>query len=181
MARFRAVPYAKALDQVVRSQCPDRAEAVVAELEAVASALEAVPDLHRVLVTPMVDPETKTAILDEVLDLLKVTDPARRLVHVVQHHYRMAQIGQIAGAYRDLVDRALDRTRARVEVPRLLTPAQRKELLTVLEEHVGGTVVAKFEERPELLAGFRVQVGSKVFDGSLVGQLEQLARATAHE
>ena len=84
-------------------------------------------------------------------------------------------------AYRDLVDRALNRTRARVEVPRPLTPAQRKELLTVLEEQVGGTVVAKFEERPELLAGFRVQVGSKVFDGSLVGQLEQLARATAHE
>jgi len=181
MARFRAVPYAKALDQVVRSQCPDRAEAVVAELETVAAALEAVPDLPRVLVTPMVDPETKTAILDEVLDLLGATDPARRLVHVVQHHYRMAQIGEIAAAYRDLVDRALNRKRARVEVPRPLTAAQRGQLLAVLEGHVGGTVVAEFVERPELLAGFRVQVGSKVFDGSLIGQLEQVARATAHE
>ena len=45
---------------------------------------------------------------------------------------------------------------------------------------VGAEVVAEFEENPELLAGFRVQVGSKVFDGSLVGQVDRLSRHTPH-
>jgi F-type H+-transporting ATPase subunit delta len=176
MARFRAVPYAKALDQVVRARCPERADAVVAELDRVAAALAAVPELQRVLVTPVVAVETKTTLLERVLDYLEVTDPARQLVHVVQRHFRMAQMGDIAAAYREQVDRALGRTRARVEVVRPLSQAQRRQLLDTLEGLVGGQVIAEFVERPELLAGFRVQVGSKVFDGSLVGQLERLCR-----
>ena len=42
-------------------------------------------------------------------------------------------------------------------------------------------VVADFEDNPELLAGFRVQVGSKVFDGSLVGQVDRLSREMLRE
>ncbi len=63
MSRFRAMPYAKALLDVVHDQCPERAEDVGEELHKLAAAFEAVPELHRVLVTPMVSVETKTAIL----------------------------------------------------------------------------------------------------------------------
>jgi len=42
-------------------------------------------------------------------------------------------------------------------------------------------VFADFEHSPELLAGFRATVGSRVFDGSLTGQLEQLRRNIASE
>ena len=42
-------------------------------------------------------------------------------------------------------------------------------------------VFAEFEQAPELLAGFRATVGSRVFDGSLVGQLEQLRRRITSE
>jgi len=182
MSRFRAIPYARALEQVVRAQCPERAEEVVAELERVAAAVAQVPDLHRVLITPMVDPETKTAILDQVLDaLVVVTEPVRKLVHVVQRHYRMAQVAQIAAAYRELVDRAQGRTRARVEEAKPLSSVQRRKLIAVLEQLVGGTVVAELVARPELLAGFRVQVGSRVFDASLKGQLERLSQTVANE
>ena len=58
---------------------------------------------------------------------------------------------------------------------------QQRELLGVLEGAVNSAVVADFVDNPELLAGFRVQVGSKVFDGSLVGQLKQLSRQTQFE
>jgi F0F1-type ATP synthase delta subunit len=46
---------------------------------------------------------------------------------------------------------------------------------------LGTDVVADFEENPDLLAGFRVQVGSKVFDGSLVGQVDRLSREMLRE
>jgi F-type H+-transporting ATPase subunit delta len=181
MSRFRALPYAKALLEVVRDQCPDRMEAIVESLETVASALETVPDFERVLVTPMVDSETKTKILDEVLDSLEMTDPVRRFVHVVQRHYRMQHMRDIANAYRALVDRELGRTRARIELAVVYDESDRRRIAEVMSAVMRASVVADFVHNPDLLAGFKVQVGSKVFDGSLVGQVDRLSRQTVIE
>lgn len=181
MARFRALPYAKALYEVVRDQAPERAESVIAELERVAEAVETVPDFLRVLTTPMVAVETKTEILDEVLDSLEITEPARRFVHVVQQHYRMEHMRDIAVVYREQVDRAMGRSRATVEVAEELDGEQRRRLAAALADVVGTEVAAEFVANPNLLAGFRARVGSKLYDGSLVGQVDRLSRHTLTE
>lgn len=181
MSRFRALPYAKALLEVLRADQPDRLQAVIADLEAVAAALETVPEFERVLVTPMVDPETKTKILEQVLDNLEIEEPVRRFIHVVQKNFRMQHMRDIATTYRDLVDRALRRTRARIEVAATYTEADRRRIAEVMSAVMGTTVVADFVHNPELLAGFKVQVGSKVFDGSLVGQVDRLSRQNVIE
>jgi F-type H+-transporting ATPase subunit delta len=181
MSRFRALPYAKALLDVIRADHPGRQEAVIDELDGLASALEAVPDFGRVLVTPTVDPETKTRILDEVLGALGIAEPVRRFVHVVQRHYRMVHMQDIATAYRDLVDRELGRTHARIETASVCGEADRRRIAEVMSAVIGTTVVADFVHNPDLLAGFKVQVGSKVFDGSLVGQVDRLSRTTVIE
>lgn len=181
MARFRALPYAKALYEVVRDQAPERAESVIAELERVAEAVETVPDFLRVLTTPMVAVETKTEILDEVLDSLEITEPARRFVHVVQQHYRMEHMHDIATVYRELVDRAKGRSRATIEVAAELDDDQRRRLESALAEVLGTEVTAEFTRNPELLAGFRAKIGSKLYDGSLVGQVDRLSRHSLTE
>ena len=176
MARFRAMPYAKALYAVVHEQDPGRVEAVTGELEAMAGALEAVPDLLRVLTTPMVSVPTKTAILEQVLDSLQITPPARRFLHVVQHQYRMEHMRDIATVYRELVDRAKGRVRATVEVAGELAAEQQRDVAQALSEVLGRKIAAEFKSNPELLAGFRARVGSKLYDGSLVGQVDRLSR-----
>jgi F-type H+-transporting ATPase subunit delta len=181
MARFRALPYAKALYAVVHDQDPRRVEAVIGELERMAEALEAVPDLLRVLTTPMVSVQTKTAILDEVLDSLQMTEPSRRFLHVVQQHYRMEHMRDIATVYRELVDRAEGRVRATVEVAGELDAEQQRQVARVLSEVLGTEIAAEFTFNPELLAGFRARVGSKLYDGSLVGQVDRLSRHTLTE
>jgi F-type H+-transporting ATPase subunit delta len=181
MARFRALPYAKALYEVVTATDPSRAEEIVPELERVAEALEAVPEFHKVLTTPMVAPETKTQILDAVLDELGISVLARRFLHVVQRHYRMVHMRHIAEVYRDLIDRAAGRTRARVEFAGRLDDNAKDGITGVMAELMGCDVVADFEVNPDLLAGFRVQVGSKVFDGSLVAQVDRLSRELSRE
>ena len=181
MARFRALPYAKALHAVVHDQDPGRVEVVIGELERMAEALEAVPDLLRVLTTPMVSVQTKTAILDEVLDSLQMTEPSRRFLHVVQQHYRMEHMRDIATVYRELVDRAKGRVRATVEVAGELDAEQQRHIARVLSEVLGTEVTTQFKFSPELLAGFRARVGSKLYDGSLVGQVDRLSRHTLTE
>lgn len=181
MSRFRAQPYAKALLEVIKEGYPERMQAVIEDLDGMATALEEVPEFERVLVTPMVDPETKSAILDQVLDSLGFTEPIRRFMHVVQHNYRMQHMRDIATAYRDLVDRELGRTRARIEVATAYDDADRQRIAKAMSSVLGATVVADFVHNPDLLAGFRIQVGSKVFDGSLVGQVNRLSRQTVIE
>lgn len=174
MSQFRAMPYAKALHEVIQADDASRADAVVAELEAMADVVDEVPEFNRNLVTPMIPSATKTMIIDQIMDALKITQPARRLLHVVQQHYRMEHMRDIATAYRDLVDRSLGRTRASVELAVEVDEDQRTKILDVLASVVGSKIIAKFNVNPDLLAGFRFQVGSRVFDGSLVGQLDRL-------
>ncbi len=181
MGRFRALPYAKALHEVVMGGDADRADGVAAELDAVAETLEAVPEFQRVLTIPTVPVETKSDVLDAVIDSLGIQAPTRRFLHVVQQHYRMEHMRDIATAYRELVDRAAGRTRASIEVAGELSEEERRRIIGALARVVGADVVASFENRPELLAGFRVQVGSKVFDGSLVGQVDRLSRESLTE
>jgi F-type H+-transporting ATPase subunit delta len=176
MARFRAYPYAKALLAVVQKRDPTRAEAVAAELDRVAEALRAVPDFHRVLVTPMVTADAKAKILDSVLDALEVGDVTRRFLHVVQQHYRMEHMHDIAATYRELVDQSLGRARARVETATELHEEEQRRLADAISDFEGATVVADFEANRDLLGGFKLQVGSRVFDGSLAGELDRLSK-----
>jgi F-type H+-transporting ATPase subunit delta len=176
MGRFRAFPYAKALLTVVQKEAPDRAETVASELDRVVAALKAVPDFHRVLVTPMVSVEVKTQILDSVLDSLEIGEPTRRFLHVVQHHYRMQHMSDIAVAYRELLDQSLGRRRARVETAIALGNEEQRRLVTAISDVEGAKVVADFEANSDLLGGFKIQVGSRVFDGSLAGELDRLRK-----
>jgi len=176
MGRFRAVPYAKALLAVVQKEDSSRAEKVAEELDGVAAALKAVPEFHDVLVTPMVSVEEKTKILDAVLDSLEIGEPTRRFLHVVQHHYRMQHMTDIAAAFRELVDQSLGRTRARVETAIDLDEDSRRRLADAISAVEGAKVVADFEANRDLLGGFKLQVGSRVFDGSLAGELDRLSK-----
>jgi F-type H+-transporting ATPase subunit delta len=176
MGRFRALPYAKALLAVVHKQDPGRAEEIADELDGMAAAMKAVPDLHRVLVTPMVSVEDKTKILDSVLDALQIGEPTRRFFHVVQHHFRMQHMADIATAFRELVDKSLGRTRARVETATELDEGSCRRLVDAISAFEGASVVADFEANRELLGGFKLQVGSRVFDGSLAGELDRLSK-----
>jgi F-type H+-transporting ATPase subunit delta len=181
MARFRAMPYARAFFSVLGGEGAEVVERSAGELAAMVEALHAVPELNRVMVTPTVNPETKTAILDEIMDGLGIVGTTRRFLHVLQRHYRLEQLPEVVAAYREVVDRSMGRVRARVETPIPLAAGQQKKLISVLEGVVHADVVPEFMARPELLAGFRVQVGSKVFDGSLVGQIDQLRRQAGAE
>jgi len=176
MTRFRALPYAKALTAVVKDETIERRERVAEELDGGAAALDSVPEFSKVLVSPTVSVEVKSAILAEVLDALEIGEPTRRFVHVVQNHHRLQHMGDIAAVFRELLDQSLGRTRARVETAAALDAGQRDLLVQAIGAVENASVIADFAVKPHLLGGFRLQVGSRVFDGSLAGELGRLSR-----
>lgn len=181
MARFRAAPYAKALLDLVLEGYPKREEKTEAELWTIAEVVREVPEFLRALVTPALPQEAKEALIETVLDELGIEEPTRRFVHVVQRHYRLEHMAEVAAAFRGLVDRLHGRFRATVEVAGPTDEAVRKAIVKALAQRTGGQVIARFVDNPGLLAGFKARIGSEIFDGSLVGQLEQLRRTIASQ
>ncbi len=174
MSHFRAAPYVKALFEVAGSG--SAADRMAESLDRVAEVLHLVPELQRTMVSPLVPPEAKEKILDQVLQALEIDGPVRRFVHVVQGHFRLEHMNDIAAGFHAMVDRSLGRVHARIEVASALDQSEQQVLLHALRKVLATDVVAEFIETPALLGGFRVQVGSKLFDGSLSGQLNQLGR-----
>jgi len=181
VGRFHAAPYAKALLGLILDKYPEREEKAEAELWAVAQVVQEIPDFLRALLTPALPQDTKEALVDSVLDELGIEEPTRRFIHVLQKHYRLEHMTQVAEAYRGLVDRRHGRYRATVEVAGPVDDTARRAIVEALQQHTGGQVIARFVGNAGLLAGFKARIGSEIFDGSLVGQLEQLRRTIASQ
>jgi F-type H+-transporting ATPase subunit delta len=88
----------------------------------------------------------------------------------------MQHMTDIAAAFREIVDQSLGRTRARVETAVELDENSRQKLVNAISAFEEATVVADFEANRDLLGGFKLQVGSRVFDGSLAGELDRLSK-----
>ena len=85
-------------------------------------------------------------------------------------------MSDIATTYRELVDESLGRTRAQIETAESLDENVRQRVISAVAGVEGGTVVADFTTNPKLLGGFKLQVGSRVLDGSLAGELDRLSK-----
>src|SRR6185295_6157407 len=95
----------------------------------------------------------------------------RNFLAVLADHRRLDQLAPIAEHYQRLVDDALGRVRARIVSAAEMSADEETALTTVIERLTGKKVVAERSIDPELLGGVTVEVGGKVYDGSLRTQL----------
>lgn len=172
MSRRLARPYAQALFSVVK---PEGAEALKVTNEAVAraaAAFAALPDLVRAFEVPTLSGKQKSELLKAVARGLELPPKVERLLVAMQTHYRLRYLPLVAEEFGLLCDRFFGVLRGKVLVPVAVRPEQLAALERALDRVVGTRVVLQQQEKPELLAGFVVRLGSLVFDGSLKRQLE---------
>lgn len=172
MSRRLARPYAQALFSVVK---PAGAEALKVTNEAVARAAAAfasVPELVRAFEVPTLSRKQKSELLKTVSRELELPPAVERLLVAMQAHYRLRYLSLVAEEFGLLCGRFFGVMRGRVLVPVSVRPEQLTALERALDRVVGTKVVLQQQEKPELLAGFVVRLGSLVFDGSLKRQLQ---------
>ncbi|NWG01021.1 MAG: ATP synthase F1 subunit delta [Thermoanaerobaculaceae bacterium] len=174
-----ARPYAAALFQVLAKQGLAALNEAREQLEAVASLLAEDRRLLKVFEVPSVTPTVKRAILQEMGARFGLRREVHRLLAALMQHYRLRWLGEVAAAFRDMVDTHEGKVRGVLQTPVAPPPGQRHALEAALAEAVGARVELALEERPELLAGFVVRIGSRVFDGSLRTQLAKFAQRSA--
>jgi F-type H+-transporting ATPase subunit delta len=164
--------YARALHALASEA--RRAEPVADELAAFDQLLSTERELREALLRPWVKATTKRAIVLEVANQLGLSPLARNFLALVAQRRRLDILGAILVAYRTRLDEAAGRIRARIRSAAALSDAERGALRERLGRRLGKTVLLDTEVDPGLLGGFVAEVGSRVLDMSIAGQLAAL-------
>ena len=171
--------YAKALFELASER--GQADPIGRDLGTLAGTVQGAPELVAFLTRPWVAADVKRNIATEVAARVGVSPLARDFLRLVVAQGRADHLVAIADAYRDFVDEAAGRVRARVRTTVPLTEVDRDALAARIGRELGGKrVILDDTVDTRLLGGFVAEVGSLVLDGSLDGQLARLRSRLAH-
>jgi len=141
------------------------------QLRQVAAMIAGSEDLRNALLSPAVSPSRKRAVVARLID---VHAKIRNFLYVVIDHRRVHEIPSMVEAFDVLLDEHLGFVRAEVSSAKALNDGQKSALETQLTRMAGKKAKLKYQTDPGLVAGVVARVGSKVYDGSVRGQLERL-------
>ena len=172
-----ARPYAEALVTVAGSL--DQAAAVRDELAVVARTLAGAPSLAAMVANPALPLHAKRQAVEKVADRMGLSSLARRVMLALLARHRLARLDEVVAKLSEILDRRQGIGVAKVTTAEALGEQERRDLQRVLEEKVGKRLQLEVAVDPGLLAGFVAHVDSQLFDGSLRGQLDRLAKELA--
>ena len=168
--------YARAFADVVMSQRLDP-ERAVAELRDIADLLAESAELRSVWENPAIPAEQKHRLLDVIAKRDGLSGPARNLIAVLTDHRRLRFLSQIIQQLEKELDARLGLAEAQITSVRELGDAEKRALEAQVAKATGKKVRAKYDRDASLLGGAVVRVGSTIYDGSLLGQLQRLKEA----
>lgn len=177
MAFRLANRYARALADAVGETGEYRR--TLEEIEAFRSVYAESADLRDVLETPAVPMLDKMRLLNSILTRFNFSLLTGNFIRVLLKNYRLAQMEDIAQAYRQIAYERLGIVQVRVSSAGELSDAERRALARRFEQFTGKQVVFEFLRDPDLVGGLRAQIGSTVFDGSVRGALERFKEQLA--
>jgi F-type H+-transporting ATPase subunit delta len=172
-----ARPYAKAILAVADSTA--RAATVRDQLAAFSRLLGEVPAVREAVNNPALPLEAKRRVVEALGGRLALDPRAARVLAALVARHRLAQLPEVVAGLGELLDQRQGIAVAEVSTAEPLADDERRALQEVLERRVGKRLELRLAVEPALLAGFVARVESQLFDGSLRGQLDRLAKELA--
>jgi F-type H+-transporting ATPase subunit delta len=180
MASAVANRYAQALvDVVMEPGSPLKPEDAVAQLRAVDAIFQESAELRNAMLTPALQNSRKRAVMAKLLETTGGSTLIRNFTYVLIDHRRIAIIAEIREAFELLLDERLGFARAEVTSAAPLDQSVGANLESELSRLTGKHMRLRFDVDPALLGGVVARIGSTVYDGSVRGELRQLAKMLA--
>jgi F-type H+-transporting ATPase subunit delta len=176
--RALAGKYARTLFDVVPD--PDRGQ-VTEDLEAFAGVVASHAELAGVLGNPAVPFERKSAIASAVAVQGGAHPTVVSMVGLLGAHDQLHMVADLARAFRVRLNQHLRIVDARVKTAVPLTPTQADALRLSLSAATGLQVRLSSDVDPTILGGVVAQIGSTVYDGSVMRQLARMRATLASE
>jgi F-type H+-transporting ATPase subunit delta len=166
--------YARAVLELARDN--GALEPTGRELADLAEVLRASPEARDFLSNALQEDETKRQFLESLMDRLGTGEMVRRLARLLLTRGRVRLLPEIADQYGEMADEHLGVVRAEIDSARPMDEEARRRLSESLERYTGKRVRLEEQVKPELIAGFRIRIGSLLIDGTLERQLGELNR-----
>jgi F-type H+-transporting ATPase subunit delta len=171
-----ATRYARALLDVGVQEKADL-ERTEQELASFLDLLARHPELERVLTNPAVPVQRKRGAVSALATAGNLSRMVSKLLILLAERDRLALLPDLLASYRD---RLLDHQkvlRAEVTTAAALASDRAQALERSLAQMTGRTVRLATTVDPSLIGGVVARIGSTVYDGSLVRQLEKMRDA----
>jgi F-type H+-transporting ATPase subunit delta len=164
--------YAEVLFDIAnRSGEPERYAELI---DAVAAAVDTIPRVQAVLMSPRIPKSEKARFLGAALK-----DTPRDFVLWLQALVKRGRQGilrEVASEYLALVDEKMNRVRASVTLARQPDEKLRRTIEENLGRQLDKQVIATYLVEPEILGGAIIRVGDRVLDGSVRRRMTKLRR-----
>jgi F-type H+-transporting ATPase subunit delta len=167
--------YAQALLELGVEQ--NSLDAIVEELESVASMWESSHELRNALENPLVPHAAKNAVMNDVAARIGVSPTTRNTLLLLVDRRRIKTLPYLARSLRELADARKGVVRAEVTTAVALADAYYARLQAQLEKLTGKRIVVDRRIDPTLLGGVVTRIGDRIFDGSLRTRLQSLRDA----
>lgn len=164
--------YAKALVEMGAMQ--QKVDRYGEELAQVSATFATQTPLRLVLESPTLPVEKKSAILADLMEKLQLSPGMRNFLGLLLSKDRLKYLAQIEANYRQLADELSGILRARVTAASSLSGAQGEAIRSGLEQRTGKKVELTVALDAALIGGLQVEIGGKVFDGSIRTQLKRI-------
>jgi F-type H+-transporting ATPase subunit delta len=158
-------------------------DALMAELESLRTdVLERQPRVQELFASELVSEDDKFAMLERVF-AGRSSPLLVNFLKVLNKHGRLGMIRDVISATRKLWQSRSGRLPVNLETANQLTPELEKEIVATFTKVLGADPIISASINPDLIAGFVIRVGDRVFDGSVRTRLEamrkgMIARAT---
>lgn len=164
--------YAKALVEIGAER--KMVEQFGAELARANAAFAQVAPLRLLMESPTLGLEKKAAIMADLGQALELSEGIRNFLGLLLEKDRLRYLPQIENDYRAFADERSGMLRARIMTAAELSEAQRDGIRAAMERQTGKKVELTSTVDPSLIGGIQVEIGGKVFDGSLKTQLKRI-------
>lgn len=171
--RAAATRYARALfDVALKEADPQRVNDELSSFQALVGSNET---LHRVLRNPAIPPARKRATVEALLSHGGSITPAlHKLLLLLAERDRLVLLPDLAAAYRERLMQHQQVVSAELVTAIPLPEDRRAAVEQGLTRATGRRVVLSSRVDPSIIGGAVTRVGSTVYDGSVVRQLERL-------
>ncbi|WP_428622786.1 F0F1 ATP synthase subunit delta [Sedimenticola sp.] len=132
------------------------------------------PTMAGVITDPKFDRSSLTDLLIEIGGD-RFNEEGKNLVKVLIENGRLTLAGDIAKLYEQLKAESQRIQHVHVTSAYALEPTQETQIADALKAKLGYDITITSEENAELIGGIHIRAGDMVIDGSVSGQLQQLA------
>ena len=168
---------ARVYGQAVLDAAGDDQNGVIDELQAlVVEVLDKFPDLEEVFASALVSMEEKLTLLDRLFDK-RMSATGLSFLKVLTKHGRLGYLRHVVRHAGQLWSERSNRVPVNLQLAHELESTLHQEVVKSLSSALGVDPVVTTTINPELIAGFVVRVGDKVYDASARTRLEKTRQA----